>query len=197
MAKIVGLIRQGQGAILRALGVDAGGGLGQVSSGGPADKPDEGAAKPLRGKERAMTYDVAALLRMTQAGSRRAVPGQPGGPDPERRGEWHGDHRARAPRSARRSPSSSTFRVAGQGLRRQGAGCCKNRILPFGLNAIIARVYKGPSWLDSKECIVLDYSETSLVAHWIRDEIRLIGPGLYLARCTGTRQPADRLRLQF
>jgi hypothetical protein len=59
-------------------------------------------------------------------------------------------------------------------------GVLNNRILVFGLNAIIARVYKGPSWLDGKECIVLDYSETSLVAHWIRDEIRLIAPGGYL-----------------
>ena len=52
------------------------------------------------------------------------------------------------------------------------------RRLPFGLNAIIARVYKEPSWLDGKECIVLDYSDTSLVAHWIRDEIRAIAPGV-------------------
>src|SRR5438093_1573430 len=40
-------------------------------------------------------------------------------------------------------------------------GVLRNKILPFGLNAIIAKVYKGPSWLDNKECIVLDYSETS------------------------------------
>ncbi len=59
-------------------------------------------------------------------------------------------------------------------------GVLRNRILPFGLNAIIARVYKGPSWFDGKECIVLDYSETSLLAHWVRDEIRLIAPNLYL-----------------
>ena len=26
--------------------------------------------------------------------------------------------------------------------------------------------------MDQKECIVLDYSETSLLAHWVRDEIR-------------------------
>lgn len=63
------------------------------------------------------------------------------------------------------------------------AGLLRNRIGPFGLNAIIAKVYKGPSWLDGKECIVLDYSETSLLAHWIRDEIRLIEPpGLYLGK---------------
>jgi len=61
-------------------------------------------------------------------------------------------------------------------------GALKNRILPFGLNAIIAKIYKAPSWLDGKECIVLDYSETSLLAHWIRDEIREIAPGLYLGK---------------
>ena len=61
-------------------------------------------------------------------------------------------------------------------------GALRNRILPFGLNAIIAKVYKAPSWLDNKECIVLDYSETSLLAHWIRDEIREIAPGLYLGK---------------
>lgn len=61
-------------------------------------------------------------------------------------------------------------------------GVLRNRILPFGLNAIIAKVYKDKSWLDGKECIVLDYSDTSLVAHWIRDEIRAIAPGVYLGK---------------
>jgi hypothetical protein len=61
-------------------------------------------------------------------------------------------------------------------------GVLKNKILPFGLNAILAKVYKGPSWLDGKECIVLDYSDTSIVAQWIRDEIRQIEPGLYLGK---------------
>jgi len=61
-------------------------------------------------------------------------------------------------------------------------GALKNRISVLGLNAIIAKVYKGKSWLDGKDCIVLDYSETSLVARRIRDEIRKIGPGLYLGK---------------
>ena len=38
------------------------------------------------------------------------------------------------------------------------AGFLRNEILPFGLKAIVARVYKAPSWLDGKECIVLDHS---------------------------------------
>jgi hypothetical protein len=33
---------------------------------------------------------------------------------------------------------------------------------------------------DGRECIVLDCSETSLVAHWFRGEIRQIRPRLYL-----------------
>ena len=73
----------------------------------------------------------------------------------------------------------------------------KNRILPFGLNASIAKVYKAPSWLDGKECIVLDYSETSLVAHWIRDEIRLIGPGLYLGKVYWDKKRLIDFALKF
>jgi hypothetical protein len=62
------------------------------------------------------------------------------------------------------------------------AGLLRNHILAIGLKAIIARVYKGPSLLDGKECIVLDYSETSLVASHVRDEIRQIEPGFYLGK---------------
>ena len=57
-----------------------------------------------------------------------------------------------------------------------------NEISTFGLKAIIAKVYKGPIWIDGNECIVLDYSQTSSVAHWVRDEIRLIALSLYLGK---------------
>ncbi|GHO96683.1 hypothetical protein KSF_067310 [Reticulibacter mediterranei] len=59
-------------------------------------------------------------------------------------------------------------------------GQLRNEISPLGIRAIVANVYKGKSWFDGEECIVLDYSQTSLVAHWIRDEIRMVAPGLYL-----------------
>ena len=59
-------------------------------------------------------------------------------------------------------------------------GILKNEVLPVGIQAIAAEVYLGSSWFDGKECVVLDYSKTSVVAHWIRDEIRLVAPGLYL-----------------
>lgn len=59
-------------------------------------------------------------------------------------------------------------------------GTLKNIILPMAEKAVIARVYKEASWFDGQECIVLDYSQTSLIAHWVRDEIRLVAPGTYL-----------------
>jgi hypothetical protein len=59
-------------------------------------------------------------------------------------------------------------------------GVLRNRITPFDLQAIQATIYRQASWFDDKECIVLDYSHTSLVAHWVRDEIREVAKGLYL-----------------
>ncbi|GHB80872.1 hypothetical protein GCM10010347_59640 [Streptomyces cirratus] len=59
-------------------------------------------------------------------------------------------------------------------------GELRNRVTPLGVRAIRAKVYRGASRLDDGECTVLDYSRTSLLAHWIRDEIREIKPGVYL-----------------
>jgi hypothetical protein len=59
-------------------------------------------------------------------------------------------------------------------------GELRNKILPLGHKAIVAKVYHDKSWFDQQECIVLDYSKTSLLAKWIRDEIREVAPGIYL-----------------
>jgi hypothetical protein len=59
-------------------------------------------------------------------------------------------------------------------------GRLTNRITPFGIAAVTADVYKGCSRFDGRECIVIDYSKTSAVAWWIRDEIREVAPSLYL-----------------
>lgn len=76
-------------------------------------------------------------------------------------------------------------------------GVLRNRITPFGINAIIAKVYQGASWFDNKGCVVLDYSDTSVVAHWIRDEIRLVGPDFYLGRVYWGKKPLIHFCLQF
>jgi hypothetical protein len=73
----------------------------------------------------------------------------------------------------------------------------KNRILAFGLEAIIAKVYKDASWLDGQECIVLDYSHTSIVAERVRDEIRLISPNFYLGKVYWNKDRLIDFCLQF
>ncbi|MFF3911757.1 hypothetical protein ACFYZJ_38880 [Streptomyces sp. NPDC001848] len=59
-------------------------------------------------------------------------------------------------------------------------GYLSNRMTSFDVLAIVAQVYTGPSLLDDRECVVIDYSRTSLVARGVRDEMRQVGPGLYL-----------------
>lgn len=55
-----------------------------------------------------------------------------------------------------------------------------NKIL--GHKLVHADVHKGPSWLDGKESIIIDYKGKSLAAGWVRDEIREVKPGLYLGK---------------
>ena len=76
-------------------------------------------------------------------------------------------------------------------------GTLRNRLLAFGIDAIVAEVYKGDSWFDGKECIVLDYSKTSIVASHIRDEIRQIGPGIYLGLVFWDKKRTIYFALQF
>lgn len=62
------------------------------------------------------------------------------------------------------------------------AGVLINKITLFSLTFVVAKVYRGKSWLDGKETIVIDYSTTSFFAKRIRDEIREVEPGVYLGK---------------
>ncbi len=64
----------------------------------------------------------------------------------------------------------------------QQNGILINKISAFSLTFIVAKVYKGASWMDGKETIVIDYSSTSFLAKKIRDEIREVEPGVYLGK---------------
>src|SRR5262249_16633103 len=68
---------------------------------------------------------------------------------------------------------------------------------PFGLKAILAEVYVDKSLIDKKDCIVLDYSKTSLVAKHIRDEIRQIAPNTYLGPVYWDTKKLFYFALQF
>jgi hypothetical protein len=143
-----------------------------------------------------MAYDVAKLLTMSQSELDTLFTDSPVGSIPD--GEAQGT--AIVAPGTTFSPAIAQFinLFAWQGKVFDGKkGVLKNKILPFGLNAIIAKVYKGPSWLDGKECIVLDYSDTSFVAQWIRDEIRQIDPGLYLGKVYWEKKRLIDFALKF
>jgi len=143
-----------------------------------------------------MAYDVAQLLRMNQNELDNLFSASEAGPIPD--GQADGTAII-APGTAYSSEIATLINhFAWQGkVFDAKAGFLKNRILPFGLNAIVAKVYKAPSWLDGKECIVLDYSDTSLVAHWIRDEIRLISPNFYLGKVYWDKKRLIDFSLKF
>jgi len=128
-----------------------------------------------------MAYDVAKLLTLSQAELDTIFTNSQVGNIPD--GEAEGTAIVAPGTSFSSNIARFVSLFAWQGkVFDAKKGVLKNKILPFGLNAILAKVYKGPSWLDGKECIVLDYSDTSIVAQWIRDEIRQIEPGLYLGK---------------
>jgi hypothetical protein len=91
--------------------------------------------------------------------------------------------------------SSITSPGRARSRRREGRAEEYDHIRSF--EGIVAKVYKGESWFDQKECIVLDYSETSMVAHWIRDEIRLIQPKTYLGKVYWERSRLSHFLLEF
>jgi len=79
----------------------------------------------------------------------------------------------------------------------------KNLISPLAIPLIRAEVSTAESWLDGRPCVLLDYSKSSWVAGWIRDEIREVSPGVYLGivwgvgRLFGGRRLVLRFALTF
>ena len=77
-----------------------------------------------------------------------------------------------------------------------GPGCSKTKFCrSAGCNRSAG--LHGRELVRHKECIVLDYSETSLVAGWIRDEIRMIEPKFYLGEVFGEKTRLFHFTLQF
>jgi hypothetical protein len=143
-----------------------------------------------------MAIAVSDLLKMTQAQLDELFTNSPAGEIPD--GEAKGTAIVAPGTTYTEDIAEFVNHFAWQGKTFDAKkGVLRNRILPLGLNAIIAKVYKGPSWLDGKECIVLDYSDTSLLAHWIRDEIREIGQGLYLGKVYWGKKRLIDFAIQF
>jgi hypothetical protein len=143
-----------------------------------------------------MAYDVDGLLTMSQAELDQLFRSSPAGEIPA--GEAAG--------TCIIAPGTELSEIAAKFVHifawhgkvfDPATGTLKNEVLPISVQAIAARVYKAPSWIDDKECIVLDYSQTSLLAHHIRDEIRLIAPGTYLGVVFWDKDKLINFALQF
>lgn len=143
-----------------------------------------------------MAYPVANLLKMSAAELDKLFSASPPGPIPNGEGKGTAIIAPGTTYSMEIAEFINHFAWQGKVFDAQ-SGHLKNEILPLGLKAIIAEVRKEPSWFDKKECIVLDYSKTSLLAHWIRDEIRQIDPGTYLGRVYWGKSPLIHFALQF
>jgi hypothetical protein len=76
-------------------------------------------------------------------------------------------------------------------------GDLKNRLGPFGLLGIRAKVYQDQSWFDKRPAIILDYSKTSFLAQKIRDEIRQVAPGVYLGQVFWGKRRIALFSLEF
>jgi hypothetical protein len=143
-----------------------------------------------------MAYDVQQLLDMSQQQLDDLFRASPPGDLPD--GEAEGTAII-APGTRYSESIAKIINFFGwQGKVFDGSkGLLKNKVSMFGVQAIVAKVYLGDSWLDNKPCIVLDYSDTSIVAQWIRDEIRLIGPGLYLGKVYWSKERLIDFCLKF
>jgi hypothetical protein len=76
-------------------------------------------------------------------------------------------------------------------------GDLRNLIGPFGMRLIRAKVYQDQSWFANGPAVILDYSKTSFVAGKIRDEIRQIGPGVYLGQVFWGKRRIALFMLEF
>jgi hypothetical protein len=76
-------------------------------------------------------------------------------------------------------------------------GELRNEVGPLGTQSVRARVYHDASWFDGQQAIIIDYSRTSLVAHWIRDELRQVAAGVYLGIGYWAKAKILNFALQF
>ena len=143
-----------------------------------------------------MAYTAAQLLTLSEQQLDDLFRASPAGDIPS--GEAHGTA-ILAPGTTYSAEIASLINIfAWQGKTFDAAhGTLTNRISAFGVDAIVAQVYKAASWFDERECVVLDYSKTSLVAKHIRDEIREISPGVYLGLVYWDRERTIHFALEF
>lgn len=93
-------------------------------------------------------------------------------------------------------PASKVARLMWQGkIFKNEQSMAVNRF--FGLKVIKANVYQDRSWLDGRPSLILDYSQTSRLYAPYRDEIREVGPGIFLGLMYSRTLPDPTLKMYF
>ena len=98
------------------------------------------------------------------------------------------------------SPIASTLsrgaRIVWQGkVFRDDGQTAVNRF--FGVRAVRGNLYYGSSWVDGRSSLVLDYKGMSIVYGRYRDEIRQVGPNLYLGVMHARTEPLPTFTRYF
>ena len=123
-------------------------------------------APTLAGLMRTPRAELAALYGRSQ-------------PGPIPHGESDGLASA-APGTAAGRFSQAVFGICWQGkVFDREAGALVNKIAGFIRN-VPAKVFVGESWFDGKPAVIIDYKGVSVLCAPVRDEIRRVGPDLYL-----------------
>ncbi len=100
------------------------------------------------------------------------------------------------PGTALARPTSRFSRLLWQGKVIDGAhGRASNRF--FGVRFIKGNLGYGPSWMDGQPATILDYSETSRLYADYRDEIRQVGPGIFLGAMYSRTTPEPTFMMYF
>ncbi|NET33367.1 MAG: hypothetical protein F6K19_15325 [Cyanothece sp. SIO1E1] len=72
-----------------------------------------------------------------------------------------------------------------------------NKIPPFGIRAFKGEIYTAEGRFCEGEAIILDYSKTSFIFRQVKEEMREIAPGLYLAQVYWGDQRISNFTLEF
>lgn len=120
---------------------------------------------------------LGSLLRRSRAELAALYARSEPGPIPDGRSDGRA---TAAPGTALGRASESFFGLFWQGkVFDRAGGRLVNRVLGVA-EAVPARVFVGESWRDGRPSVVIDYRGVSLLCRPVRDEIRRVGPDLYL-----------------
>jgi hypothetical protein len=72
-----------------------------------------------------------------------------------------------------------------------------NKLTLFSIRAVKGEIYRGESWFCDGDAIILDYANTTLLLRRVREEVRQVSPGFYLAQVYWGKRRLSNFTLEF